>query len=193
MAYEQPQQGENDTPTVPVPTPTPTNGQRARAQDAAPGTSDETAPALAAFWEAVKRLPAYLKLAAGMARDPDVPRQAKAILGVGGGYAVSPIDLVPGIIPVAGQMDDLYVMLTALQQAVRMTPAQVADRHLADAGLTRDDIETDLKAVRELVRVAVVTSLKFGGKTLGRLSRAAASFARDQLRRRDTRSPEKPV
>lgn len=182
MVSQQPQPGDSGSPTLPL-----TSSASSRAQ------ADAMGPAMSAFWEAVKRLPAYLKLVSGLAHDPEVPTQAKAVLGVGGGYAISPIDLVPGIIPVAGQMDDLYVMLTALQQAVKMTPAQVADRHLATAGLTREQIETDLKAVRELVRIAVVTSLKFGGKTLGRLSRAATSFARDQLRRRNARRSEEPL
>jgi uncharacterized membrane protein YkvA (DUF1232 family) len=182
MVSQQPQPGDSGSPTVPLPASASSQAQR-----------DAMGPALTAFWEAVNRLPAYLKLVSGLARDPEVPTQAKAVLGVGGGYAISPIDLVPGIIPVAGQMDDLYVMLTALQQAVKMTPAQVADRHLAATGLTREQIDADLKAVRELVRIAVITSLKFGGKTLGRLSRAATSFAKDQLRRRDARRSEGPL
>ena len=158
-----------------------------------PPEQDEMGAALAAFWESVKRLPAYVKLAAAMARDPQVPKQAKAVLGVGGTYAVSPFDLVPGIIPVVGQLDDLYVILTALQQAVKMTPAQVADRHLAATDLRREDIDGDLGAIRELVRVAVVKSLIFGGKTLGRLSRAATQFASRQLNRRNVQQPEKPL
>ena len=151
---------------------------------------DEAGPALAAFWEAVKRLPAYVRLAATMARDPEVPTQAKAILGVGGGYAISPIDLIPGIIPVAGQIDDVYVALTALQQALRLTPPAVADRHLAAANVRREDIETDLRAVRTLVRMAVVRALLFGGRTLGRFSQAATRFARDQFRGRRIRRTE---
>lgn len=178
----------DDTVELPVPTsPTPEAGAGQQAG------ADQMGPALTAFWDAVKRLPNYVKLAAAMARDPEVPKQAKAVLGVGGGYAISPIDLVPGIIPVAGQIDDLYVILMALQQAVKMTPAQVADRHLTAAGVQREDIDTDLKAVRELVRLAVIKSLIFGGKTLGRLSRAATNFASRQLKRRDAERTEKPL
>jgi uncharacterized membrane protein YkvA (DUF1232 family) len=178
----------DNTVELPVPAiPASESGAGAQTDD------DQMSLALSAFWESVKRLPSYIRLATAMARDPEVPKQAKAVLGVGGGYAVSPIDLVPGIIPVAGQLDDLYVILTALQQAVKMTPAQVADRHLAEASIRREDIDADLKAVRDLVRIAVTKSLIFGGKTLGRLSRAATSFANRQLKRRDARRTEKPL
>ena len=136
------------------------------------------------FWEVVKRLPAYVRLAASMARDADVPKPVKGILAAGGAYVVSPVDLVPGIIPVAGQLDDVYILLTALQQGVKRTPADVADRHLIKAGIGREDIDADLRAVRDLVRAAAMKSIAIGGKALGRVSRAAFGFANEQLKRR---------
>lgn len=141
-------------------------------------------PELQRFWEVVKRLPTYVRLVAVMVKDPEVPNAVKAILAAGGAYAVSPIDLVPGVIPVAGQMDDLYVLLTAIQQSIKRTPTGVADRHLAEIGISRNDIESDLKAVRDLVRVAIVKTAKFGGKAIGRVSRAAIRFADEQFRQR---------
>lgn len=153
----------------------------------------QASPELKRFWEAVKHLPAYVKLAAAIVRDPDVPNSAKVVLGMGGGYAISPIDLVPGIIPVAGQMDDLYAMLTALRQSLKRMPDDVARRHLDAAGVTREQIEDDLTSIRDLAKLAVVKSLKFGGKALGRFSRAAIKFANDQLQRRDTGRGETAV
>lgn len=164
------------------------NGQPAELAGSA-GEGWKSSPELRRFWEGVKRLPAYIGLAAAIARDGDVPKSAKGVLAVGGGYAVSPIDLVPGVIPVAGQLDDLYVLLTAIQQSLKMMPADVADRHLEHAGITRDDIEGDLKSVRDIVRMAIEKSLVFGGKTLGRISRAAYGFANRQIRRRTGAGP----
>ena len=66
-----------------------------------------------------------------------------------GAYALSPIDLVPGIIPVAGQMDDLAALLIAIRFAVRMTPKEVAVPHLERADITPQQIDEDLKAVRD--------------------------------------------
>jgi uncharacterized membrane protein YkvA (DUF1232 family) len=144
-------------------------------------------PEVARFWESLKRLPAYAKFAAAVVRDPDVPKSAKVVLGVGGGYALSPIDLVPGVIPVAGQMDDLYAMLTAIQQCLKRMPDDLAQKHLDAARITREGIDGDLASVRDVAKLAVVTSVKFGGKALGRISRAALNFANDQLQRRNTR------
>jgi uncharacterized membrane protein YkvA (DUF1232 family) len=163
-------------------------GENAHPDDAAGGK--KTSPELARFWEAVKRLPAYAKLVTAIVRDPEVPKSAKVVLGVGGGYALSPIDLIPGIIPVVGQMDDLYAMLTALQQSLKRMPDDLAEKHLETAGVSRDLIDGDLAAVRAVAKLAVITSVKFGGKTLGRISRAAVNFANDQLQRRDTRRGE---
>lgn len=150
----------------------------------------KSSPELKRFWDAVKHLPAYVKLATTIMRDPEVPKGAKVLLGAGGGYALSPIDLVPGIIPVAGQMDDLYAVLTGLQQSLKRMPDDLAQKHLDGAKVTREHIDDDLAAVRDLAKLAVVKTVKIGGKALGRVSRAAIKFANNQLERRDTRRGE---
>lgn len=154
-----------------VPTPDESGDETSTAPDA--GATSE----LQRFWEAVKRLPAYVRLGTRLARDPRVPVKVKAILGAGGGYAISPVDLVPGVIPVAGQMDDMYVLLMALQQALKRVPDDVADEHLAAVGLERSILDDDLAAVRDLVAAAVVNTARMGGRALGRFSRATIRFA----------------
>jgi uncharacterized membrane protein YkvA (DUF1232 family) len=106
-------------------------------------------PIVGPYLEMVTRLPMYARLGADLARDPDVPATAKASLVAAGAYAISPIDLVPGIIPVAGQMDDLAALLLAIRFAVRMTPKEVAFPHLERAGITTQQIDADLKSVRD--------------------------------------------
>lgn len=136
-------------------------------------------PEVQRFWEAVKRLPTYVKLAAAIIRDPEVPKSTKALLGVGGAYAVSPIDLVPGVIPVAGQMDDMYVLLFGLQQTLRRMDPQVAARHLDAFGLTTAHIDEDLNSVIALAKTAVVSSVKAGGKAVGRTGKAGIDIVRE--------------
>jgi uncharacterized membrane protein YkvA (DUF1232 family) len=106
-------------------------------------------PVMERFWAAVRRLPRYVFLGANLVRDDRVPARVKATLAVGGAYAVSPIDLVPGIIPVAGQLDDLAVVLMALRAAIRACPPEVAAEHLGRAGITEADFDADLRAVRD--------------------------------------------
>ena len=133
------------TASAPVPDPDPPLALSAEASEAAaqPGSP------LPRFWEAIKRLPRYAKVAATLIADPDVPKRSKVALGVGGLYLVSPIDLVPGIIPVAGQLDDLYVLLRALRQALHSAPAEVSARHLHNVDLTMAHVEADIKVIEE--------------------------------------------
>jgi len=121
-------------------------------QDADFQSSSNAQVELAPLWALIKRLPTYVRLSAALSRDSRVPRMAKATLALCGIYVVSPIDLIPGLIPVAGQLDDLYVMLAGLQQAVRMTPSAVVEEHLNAVGLTATAIDDDLAALRTFVR-----------------------------------------
>lgn len=150
----------------------------------ASSTDPEQDGSLAAFWETVKRVPRYLRLANALAWDPRIPRRSKGILVVGGVYTVSPIDLVPGVIPVAGQVDDLYVLLTALQQAMRMAPREVVDEHLAATGVSMAEIDADLANVRSLVRQGVAWSLRNGGKAVASMSRSVTAFVSKRSKRR---------
>lgn len=106
-------------------------------------------PVLERFWAAVRRLPRYVFLGTHLVRDRRVPNRVKAAIAVGGAYAISPIDLIPGIIPVAGQLDDMVVVLLALRYAIRSCPPDVAAELLERAGVSPDDFETDLRAVRD--------------------------------------------
>lgn len=177
-----PQSGE-PTPVVTGPA-TPTTPE-ATLQD----TADKQV--LGAFWEVVKRIPAYGKLIAAMGRDPEIPAQAKASLAVGGAYLLSPIDLIPGIIPVAGQIDDLYVVLTALQIAIRTSPPEAVQRHLAAQGLHPEQIDHDLSVIRRLVREglrkAITLSSKVAVEATHRVARLT-SKARTTLANRGTRT-----
>ncbi len=147
---------------------------------APPGEMPTEGTPLPAFWAAIKRMPRYARLSAGLARDGQVPRRAKAALAGGGAYAFSPIDLVPGVIPVAGQLDDLFVVMTAVQYAVNASPPEVAAEHLERAGLTREDLDSDMAAVRATIRWLV----QRGAKTGGNLASAGLRKAQALWRRR---------
>ena len=119
-------------------------------------------PVLERFWNVLRRLPRYLRLAAALATDGQVPGRAKAAVAIGGAYAISPLDLVPGIIPVAGQLDDVMVLLVTLRRAIRDCPAPLAAEHLERAGLTTTDFNDDLAACRRTVRWLAAKGLRLG-------------------------------
>lgn len=131
------------------------------------------------FGELVKRLPGYMKLVKQILVDPTVPAKSKAYLSVGGMYAVSPVDLVPGIIPVAGQLDDAYVLLYGLKKSLESMPPQLASHHLAMAGVAAQDIDNDIALVisvaKRLARLVITTGAKIGraGKTTYQYARTS--------------------
>ncbi|HYE80217.1 MAG TPA: YkvA family protein, partial [bacterium] len=56
------------------------------------------------------------------ARDPRVPWYAKAAAGCVAAYALSPIDLIPDIVPVLGYLDDLILVPVGILIAVKLVP-----------------------------------------------------------------------
>lgn len=129
------------------------------------------------FTALVKRLPNYMSLAKRILSDPDVPNKSKALLGLGGAYALSPIDLVPGIIPVAGQLDDAYALLFGLRKSLTSMPAEKAEAHLQDAGVSLEEIDEDIALVisfaKRIARLVITAGVKIGraGRTTFRAAR----------------------
>lgn len=58
-------------------------------------------------------------------RDPRVPWQAKAVAFLVVAYALSPIDLIPDVIPVLGYLDDLIILPLGILLARKMIPVDV--------------------------------------------------------------------
>jgi len=56
------------------------------------------------------------------ARDPRTPLTAKLTSGAVVAYALSPIDLIPDIVPIIGYIDDLVFVPLGIMLAVRLIP-----------------------------------------------------------------------
>jgi uncharacterized membrane protein YkvA (DUF1232 family) len=61
--------------------------------------------------------------------DPRVPRRSRLALIALLGYLVSPIDLVPDFVPVAGQLDDAIMLALVLRHVVRAAGDGVMREH----------------------------------------------------------------
>jgi uncharacterized membrane protein YkvA (DUF1232 family) len=128
----------------------------------------------------VRRLPAYARLGWALSREPALSRGRRAAVVAAAAYLVSPIDLVPGIIPLAGQLDDAAIALLGLRFALRGLPAARRDVHLAAAGVTASQLDEDLATVGRsaawLARGAGRATTRIGigtGRIVGRGARAA--------------------
>jgi uncharacterized membrane protein YkvA (DUF1232 family) len=74
-------------------------------------------------------IPNIVILFKGLLRDPAVPRSSKVLLGLAVLWLVSPIDLVPEFVPVAGPLDDAIVAALVLRHVLRRTGPDVLRRH----------------------------------------------------------------
>ncbi len=88
----------------------------------------------------LRRMPAYLKLSWRLARDPLLSRARRAAVIAAAGYLASPIDLVPGVIPVVGQLDDIAFAIAALKLALSGLDPVRRRAHLESVGLGDDDL-----------------------------------------------------
>jgi uncharacterized membrane protein YkvA (DUF1232 family) len=79
--------------------------------------------------ELVALLPNLVLLFRGLVRDPRVARSSKVWLGVALVWLISPIDLIPEFIPVAGPLDDAIVAVLVLRHVLRRTPPHVLSEH----------------------------------------------------------------
>ena len=121
----------------------------------------------------LRRMPAYLKLSWRLARDPLLSRARRAAVIAAAGYLASPIDLVPGVIPVVGQFDDIAFAIAALKLALSGLDPVRRHEHLQSVGLDDDDLAQDL-------RTAVVASawlVRAGVRTTGRAARHGGKAA----------------
>jgi uncharacterized membrane protein YkvA (DUF1232 family) len=58
-------------------------------------------------------------------RDPRVPLHARIFAACVVGYAFSPIDLIPDVIPILGYLDDLIIVPLGIALALKMIPPNV--------------------------------------------------------------------
>ncbi len=78
----------------------------------------------------VRDIPSFLKLFGRLARDPRVSRVDKAIVAAVLVYLVSPVDLIPDwVVPVVGQLEDVYLLALALSRLVNNAGVDVVLDH----------------------------------------------------------------
>ena len=83
-------------------------------------------------------------------RDPRVPWYARVFAALVVGYAFSPIDLIPDVIPVLGYLDDLLVVPLGIALAIRMIPSPVLAECREEARNAKD------RPVNKVAAVVVV-------------------------------------
>jgi uncharacterized membrane protein YkvA (DUF1232 family) len=125
----------------------------------------------------VRRSPRYARLTRRLLADSRISALDKAPLAGAIGYTISPIDLVPGIVPVLGQLDDMIVLLAALKLTLDRVPQDVANEHLMALGLLKADVDDDLRDCRRAATRVVTGSARGAAKAMRAGARVSMRIA----------------
>jgi uncharacterized membrane protein YkvA (DUF1232 family) len=77
----------------------------------------------------MKELPNFLRLIGGLLADVRVPTTDKLLVAGAIGYVLLPMDFVPDFIPFVGEIDDVFLLVLALQRLIANAPRAVVLQH----------------------------------------------------------------
>lgn len=84
--------------------------------------------------DAVMLIPNFLKLLYRLFRDSRVPLAEKAFLTGAIVYVISPLDLIPDVLPFIGQVDDLYLVALTMLRLLGRAPVAALEEHWEGPG-----------------------------------------------------------
>ena len=91
---------------------------RRRAESESPAQGAPRTGARRTVMYYIRQLPQYVRLLGGLITDPRVALIDKLFVFGAIGYIVMPIDLIPDFIPFFGEIDDVYILVLALQRLI---------------------------------------------------------------------------
>jgi uncharacterized membrane protein YkvA (DUF1232 family) len=77
----------------------------------------------------MKELPNFLRLVGGLLADVRVATTDKLLVAGAVGYVLLPMDFVPDFIPFVGEIDDVFLLVLALQRLIANAPRAVVLQH----------------------------------------------------------------
>lgn len=105
---------------------------------------------LLAFLPVASRIPTYSRLVVSLVLDDRVPASRKAMLAGAAGYLLVGRDLIPDYVPVLGGLDDLVVVVLAVDLFLDGIPDDLLEEKLDDLGIDRGSFDRDMAQVRRL-------------------------------------------
>lgn len=114
----------------------------------------------------VTQLPQYLRLLAGLITDRRVSAVDKLLVAAALAYIVMPIDLIPDFIPFFGEVDDLFVLVLALQRMIEHAGRGVLLDHWT--GHPRDLSDLNLRAALSAAAFFLPKRLRRRLRVIGR-------------------------
>ena len=106
--------------------------------------------ALLAFLPVASRAPMYSRLVWSLVTDERTPAARKALLAGALGYLVLGRDIVPDDVPLIGGIDDLIVVVLAVDLFLDGVPEDVLHEKLGSLGIEPAAFEQDIAQIRRL-------------------------------------------
>jgi uncharacterized membrane protein YkvA (DUF1232 family) len=88
----------------------------------------------------VRQLPHFLRLLYGLLTDPRVALVDKLLVFGAIAYIITPVDLIPDWIPFLGEVDDVYLLVIALQRLIANAGRLVVLDHWGGAAEDLSDL-----------------------------------------------------
>jgi uncharacterized membrane protein YkvA (DUF1232 family) len=127
---------------------------------------------LMAFMPLASRAPLYARLMIALLADERTPAARKALLAGAAGYLLIGRDLIPDRIPILGGMDDLVVVVLAVDLFLDGVPDELLDEKLAELDIDRVAFDQDIARIRRLTPGPVRKTIRRIPELLGHATAA---------------------
>jgi uncharacterized membrane protein YkvA (DUF1232 family) len=114
----------------------------------------------------IKQLPAYLRLLGGLLTDRRVASIDKLLVAGAIAYIAMPIDFIPDFIPFLGEVDDVFLLVIALQRLVANAGRPVLLSHWT--GAMEDLADLNLKEALAAAAFFLPRNIRRKLKMIGR-------------------------
>jgi uncharacterized membrane protein YkvA (DUF1232 family) len=122
---------------------------------------------LLAFLPIASRVPMYTRLITALVMDERMPANRKALLAGAAGYLVFGRDLIPDDVPIIGGLDDLVVVVLAVELFLDGVPQDLLDEKLEELGIDKSAFERDVAQVRRLTPGPVRRTIRRAAEIVG--------------------------
>ena len=108
-----------------------------------------------AFVPVAGRTPMYARLIWALVTDERIPTSRKAVLAGAVGYVLVGRDLIPDDIPVLGGLDDLAVVVLAVEVFFDGIPEEILEEKLRELDIDAESFKRDMGQIRKLTPLPV--------------------------------------
>jgi uncharacterized membrane protein YkvA (DUF1232 family) len=103
-----------------------------------------------AFLPLASRAPVYARLILALIVDDRTPASRKVLLAGAAGYLLVGRDIVPDDVPILGGLDDLVVVVLAVDLFLDGVPEALLAEKIAELGIDRSAFDDDIARIRRL-------------------------------------------